>query len=255
MYKELVYGLNFSALGITGFDELIGGGVPRGVSVLILYNGDCSWDASVLLGIICVNLLEKGETVVCVTNDFPSESYLFRYAAEIAKKAIAENRLFYIDLFSASICDEDYDEPNVIVAPDTTNLSYILYHFHEIRNEKLESTCTDRPVVWCYDNLSTTFFIVGHDEKCLKFIWNSRRLIKKFGDIFFATMDIQMHDPKVVATAKNIFDIVIDLESIERKGRTVKYLKVTKNAGRPFESERRQYTFNPYEKTFTLKNS
>lgn len=252
--KKKKGGWIFIPISITGIDRILGT-IPTGVSVLILHTSECSWDANALLGITSVKTLERGGTVVFIANDFPSETYPWRYAAETSRKAIEENRLFYIDLFSATGSDTENKDPNVIITSESTNLSYILYHFHEVNNERLKRTNhSGKPVLWCYDNLSTTFFLVGHEEECLRFVWNVRRLIKKFGDIFLATMNIGMHDSKVIATAKNIFDVVIELESLENRGETVRYLRVTKNAGRPFRLERYQYTFDPFDRTFTIVN-
>ncbi|MHA1604233.1 MAG: hypothetical protein ACTSWF_06260, partial [Candidatus Freyarchaeota archaeon] len=60
--------------GINELDRLLSGGIPRGSAVLILCEGQNAQDASALLGIICLNLLERGETAILLTTDPPNET-------------------------------------------------------------------------------------------------------------------------------------------------------------------------------------
>ncbi|MEM1657607.1 MAG: V4R domain-containing protein [Candidatus Jordarchaeales archaeon] len=225
---------NLSSTGIAGLDFLCGGGIPRGSVVLILCDSGTSQDASALLGMLGLNLLERGETLILITTDPPSQTYPQLYAPEITGEAIKENRLFYIDLFSSSMGVSVPSNLNVEIVSKTNDLNHIMYVIRKFRNEKLKGIpYPEMKVTWIYNQFSTTIFSTGDPDKCLHFLWDIKSKIKLLNDLFFTSLNKEMHERSVVATAEHIADTVIELRSSEYKGIMKNFITVIKNAGLP----------------------
>nr|MDO8076197.1 V4R domain-containing protein [Candidatus Freyarchaeota archaeon] len=239
--------------GINELDRLLSGGIPRGSAVLILCEGQNAQDASALLGIICLNLLERGETAILLTTDPPNETYPQLYAPEVTSNALRENRLFYIDLFSSSMGVQTSEETNIVVVEKPHDLNHVFYHTSMFRDEKLKGIpAPGLKVSWIYHQLSTTIFTVGDPEKVLRFVWNLRSKIKTLRDVAYTVMNVDMHPKNVVETAKHIFDTVIELKTIEREGTPIKNLRVLKNAGLPCVTDLVPYSVDIRKRRFQL---
>ncbi len=242
-----------STTGIEELDRLLGGGIPRGSTALILCEGHNAQDASVLLGIICLNLLERGETVILLTTDPPNETYPQLYAPEVASNALKENRLFYIDLFSSSMGVQTSENSNIVVVEKPHDLNHVFYHTSMFRDEKLKGIpWPGLKVSWIYNQISTTIFTVGDPDKVLRFVWNLRSKIKTLRDVAYTVMNVDMHPQRVVETAKHIFDTVIELKTIETEGPAVKHLRVLKNAGLPCITDLMPYSVAIQKRRFQL---
>jgi predicted hydrocarbon binding protein/archaellum biogenesis ATPase FlaH len=245
--------LSLATTGIEELDRLLSGGIPRGSTVLILCEGQNAQDASALLGIISLNLLERGEIVILITTDPPTETYPQLYAPEIASNALRENRLFYIDLFSASMGVETSEGSNIVIVEKPHDLNHVFYHTSMFRDDKLKGIpAPGLKVSWVYHQLSTTIFTVGDPEKVLRFIWNLRSKIKILRDVMYTVMNVDMHPKMVVETAKHIFDTVIELKTVEKDGSLIRYLRVLKNAGLPCITDLVTYSVDIQNKQFRL---
>jgi len=245
--------LSLTTTGIEELDRLLSGGIPRGSTALILCGGQNAQDASALLGIISLNLLERGEIVILLTTDPPTETYPQLYAPEIASNALRENRLFYIDLFSASMGVETSEGSNIVVVEKPHDLNHVFYHTSMFRDDKLKGIpAPGLKVSWVYHQLSTTIFTVGDPEKVLRFIWNLRSKIKTLRDVAYTVMNVDMHPKMVVETAKHIFDTVIELKTVEKDGSLIKYLRVLKNAGLPCITDLVTYSVDIQNRQFRL---
>lgn len=245
--------LSLTTTGIEELDRLLSGGIPRGSTVLILCGGQNAQDASALLGIISLNILERGETVILITTDPPTETYPQLYAPEIASTALRENRLFYIDLFSSSMGVETSEGSNIVVVEKPHDLNHVFYHTSMFRDDKLKGIpAPGLKVSWIYHQLSTTIFTVGDPERVLKFIWNLRSKIKTLRDVMYTVMNVDMHPKMVAEAAKHIFDTVIELKTVERDGTLAKYLRVIKNAGLPCITDLVTYSVDIQHRQFRL---
>lgn len=239
--------------GIDELDRLLSGGIPRGSTALILCEGQNAQDASALLGIISLNLLERDENIILLSTDPPTETYPQLYAPNVTAKALRENRLFYIDLFSASMGVQTSEESNIVVVEKPHDLNHVFYHTSMFRDDKLKGIpAPGLKVSWIYHQLSTTIFTVGDSEKVLRFIWNLRSKIKTLRDVMYTVMNADMHPKTVVETAKHIFDTVIELKTIEKDGAQIKYLRVLKNTGLPCITDLVTYSVDVQNRNFRL---
>ena len=244
-----------ASTGIAELDKLLGGGVPRGSTVLILCEGQNAQEASALLGIICLNILERGENVILLTTDPPNETFPQLYAPEIAASALRENRLFYIDLFSSSMGVQTSENSNIVVVEKPHDLNHVFYHVSMFRDDKLKGIpAPGLKVSWIYNQLSTTIFTVGDPDKVLRFIWNFRSKIKTLRDVAYTVMNVEMHPKQVVETAKHIFDTVIELRTTEKDGTSIKHLRVLKNAGLPCVTDLVTYSVDIQSRKFLLSS-
>lgn len=226
---------NLASTGIAGLDFLCGGGIPRGSIVLVLCDSGTSQDASALLGMLGLNLLERGETLLLITTDPPSQTYPQLYAPEITREALRENRLFYIDLFSSSMGVAETSESNIEIVTRANDLNHIMYVLKKFRNEKLKGIpFPGMKVTWVYNQFSTTIFSTGDPDRCLHFLWDIKSKVKLLNDLFFTSLNREMHERSVVAAAEHIADTVIELKSVEAKGLTKNFITVIKNAGLPY---------------------
>ncbi|MEM3586702.1 MAG: V4R domain-containing protein [Candidatus Jordarchaeaceae archaeon] len=245
--------MSLTTTGIEELDRLLGGGIPRGSAVLILCGGQNAQDASALLGIISLKLLDNRENIILITTDPPMETYPQLYAPEIASTALKENRLFYIDLFSSSMGVETSEESNVVVVEKPHDLNHVFYHISMFRDDKLKGIpAPGLKVSWIYHQLSTTIFTVGEPERVLRFIWNFRSKVKTLRDVMYTVMNVDMHPKMVVETAKHIFDTVIELKTVEKNGTLMKYLRVIKNAGLPCITDLVTYSVDIQNRQFRL---
>lgn len=245
--------MSLTTTGIEELDRLLSGGIPRGSTALILCGGQNAQDASALLGIISLNLLERGEIVILITTDPPTETYPQLYAPEIASTAVKENRLFYIDLFSTSMGVGTSEGSNIVIVEKPHDLNHVFYHTSMFRDDKLKGIpAPGLKVSWVYHQLSTTIFTVGDPEKVLRFIWNLRSKIKILRDVVYTVMNVDMHPKMVVETAKHIFDTVIELKTVERDGSLIRYLRVLKNAGLPCITDLVTYSVDIQNRQFRL---
>ncbi|MGQ9721901.1 MAG: V4R domain-containing protein [Candidatus Jordarchaeum sp.] len=239
--------------GIEELDRLLSGGIPRGSTALILCEGQNAQDASALLGIISLNVLERGETVILLTTDPPNETYPQLYAPDITSAALRENRLFYIDLFSSSMGVQTSEDSNIVVVEKPHDLNHVFYHTSMFRDEKLkEIPWPGLKVSWIYNQLSTTIFTVGDPDKVLRFIWNLRSKIKTLRDVAYTVMNMDMHEKRVVETAKHIFDTVFELKTVEKEGISIKQLRVIKNAGLPCITDPVPYSVEMRKRKFLV---
>ncbi|MBS7250801.1 MAG: hypothetical protein KIH08_09485 [Candidatus Freyarchaeota archaeon] len=244
-----------ASTGIAELDKLLGGGVPRGSTVLILCEGQNAQEASALLGIICLNILERGENVILLTTDPPNETFPQLYAPEIAASALRENRLFYIDLFSSSMGVQTSENSNIVVVEKPHDLNHVFYHVSMFRDDKLKGIpAPGMKVSWIYNQLSTTIFTVSDPDKVLRFIWNFRSKIKTLRDVAYTVMNVEMHPKQVVETAKHIFDTVIELRTTEKDGTSIKHLRVLKNAGLPCVTDLVTYSVDIQSRKFLLSS-
>ncbi len=239
--------------GIDELDRLLSGGIPQGSTTLILCEGQNAQDASALLGIICLNILERQETVILLTTDPPNETYPQLYAPDVTSAALRENRLFYIDLFSSSMGVQTSEDSNIVVVEKPHDLNHVFYHTSMFRDEELKGIpWPGLKVSWIYNQLSTTIFTVGDPDKVLRFVWNLRSKIKTFRDIAYTVMNVDMHEKRVVETAKHIFDTVIELKTTEKDGTSLKELRVLKNAGLPCITDSVPYSVDIQKRRFLL---
>ncbi len=223
---------NLASTGIAGLDFLCGGGIPRGSVVLILCDSGTAQDASALLGMLSLNLLERGEAIILITTDPPSQTYPQLYAPEVTSAALRENRLFYIDLFSSYMGVAGTSESNIEIVARTNDLNHIMYVLKKFRDEKLKGIpFPGMKVTWIYNQFSTTIFSTGDPDRCLHFLWDIKSKVKLLNDLFFTSLNREMHERSVVATAEHIADTVIELRSSETKGITKSFITVIKNAG------------------------
>ncbi|MEM3562547.1 MAG: V4R domain-containing protein [Candidatus Jordarchaeaceae archaeon] len=244
-----------ASTGIAELDKLLGGGVPRGSTVLILCEGQNAQEASALLGIICLNILERGENVILLTTDPPNETFPQLYAPEIAASALRENRLFYIDLFSSSMGVQSSENSNIVVVEKPHDLNHVFYHVSMFRDDKLKGIpAPGLKVSWIYNQLSTTIFTVGDPDKVLRFIWNFRSKIKTLRDVAYTVMNVEMHPKQVVETAKHIFDTVIELRTTEKDGISIKHIRILKNAGLPCVTDLVTYSVDIQSRKFLLSS-
>ncbi len=246
---------NLVSTGVAGLDFLCGGGVPRGSLVLILCDSGTSQDASALLGMLGLNLLERGETLILITTDPPSQTYPQLYAPEVTREALRENRLFYVDLFSSSMGVAGTENSNVAVVAKTNDLNHIMYVLRRFRDEKLRGIpFPELKVTWIYNQFSTTIFSTEDPGKCLHFLWDIKSKVKLLNDLFFTSMNREMHESKVVATAEHIADTVIELKSVDAKGLSRRYITIVKNAGLPYVKIATPYTLRFREREVLIGN-
>ncbi|MFB0563038.1 MAG: V4R domain-containing protein [Candidatus Lokiarchaeia archaeon] len=239
--------------GIDELDRLLSGGIPRGSTTLILCEGQNAQDASALLGIISLNILEREETVILLTTDPPNETYPQLYAPDVTSAALRENRLFYIDLFSSSMGVQTSEDQNIVVVEKPHDLNHVFYHTSMFRDEELKGIpWPGLKVSWVYNQLSTTIFTVGDPDRVLRFVWNLRSKIKTFRDVAYTVMNMDMHEKRVVETAKHIFDTVIELKTTEKEGSPLKQLRVIKNAGLPCITDSVPYSVDIQKRRFLL---
>ncbi len=246
---------NLVSTGITGLDFLCGGGIPRGSVVLILCDSGTSQDASALLGILSLNLLERGESLLLITTDPPSQTYPQLYAPEVTREALRENRLFYIDLFSSSMGVAETADSNIEIVKRTNDLNHIMYVLKKFRDEKLRGIpYPGMKVTWVFNQFSTTIFSTGDPDRCLHFLWDVKSKVKLLNDMFFTSLNREMHERSIVATAEHIADTVIELKSVESSGFTKRFIAVIKNAGLPYVRVATPYTLKFRERKVLIGN-
>ena len=226
--------------GIKGLDKLLGGGIPRGTSILLLEEPGTK-GATFAMGILCYGL-KNGEYGQFISYDHPPD-LVRAIADDIGFDVIPyekEGKFQIIDGYTRVTGLRELPGSVEYVMDDLTDLSKVHRTFTLARASLGDEA--NNNLRFIHHTFSVLTLFAG-DPPVLKFLRHLTVSSKFLGDIGIFILNPRAHSPTTVSWAMDFVDVVIDL-SLEKGRKYRRLITIKKMSGVDYIMEP-----TPYELT------
>jgi KaiC/GvpD/RAD55 family RecA-like ATPase len=220
--------------GITGFDPLIQGGIPRGKSVLI--QASAGTEKNFFTSQFIKHGLEHNSNYIVTLAKMPPKIFQVQLKTLGLNTAIYEKngRLKIIDWYSWRKPEESEaakkESENIIKAPGELSKLWMAI-------ENAISSFSYSPTKSAVFNILTPALSIFEFEQVFNFIQELIALFKQKDITAIFVIEKEAHEPLEIAKLRVIFDGVIDIENEETDGKTTRKIRVLSMRGTDFDPE------------------
>ncbi len=207
--------------GVPGFDALIQGGIPQGAAVIVQGPAGVEKDA-ILLQFIGEGLKQGGSALV-VLSSVSTETFRkeLRAAGVEVDRAIAENRLKFVDWFSykeENVHEIEEEGPTYKASVDLANVGIAV-------SRAIASFPKDTELRAAVEVLSPALSFYEL-QNVYGFAQSTKAKLERFGFTSLFVLEKEMHDERTVSSIQQPFDGVIDIERIREGDKIVRKIAV-----------------------------
>ena len=215
--------------GIVGLDEALGGGVPRGTTVL-LYGPTGSGKSIFAQQFFYNGLVAGGVGVYLAISKHPDEimEHMLLFGWEV-KEFLKRRQLIFVDAYTRRIKSLLSHEEAPLVIHREALTSWDMGPVHQFREAVLSEVSkmpkTEHRSV--LDSLSSLLRVAPLQE-VISFVETVVAITRRYGSVHMLIMDEGIHEERIVNTIKHIVDGVIQFKSRERGSELERYLYIEK---------------------------
>jgi KaiC/GvpD/RAD55 family RecA-like ATPase len=218
--------------GISGFDPMIQGGLPRGKSILI--QASAGSEKNFFISHFIKHSLEHNSNLITVLAKIPPKIFKvqMKTLGLITDNYEKNDRLKIIDWYSWRKGDEEKIQESKSVILAEGDLSKLWMAF-----EKSMLNVSYSPTKCAVLNILTSALSIFDYEQVYNFI---QEMIEKFKEKDITALFLiekEEHDPLIIAKLRVLFDGVIEIESEEIEGKTTRKIRVLSMRGTDFDPE------------------
>ena len=215
---------------ISVLDELIGGGLPKPLTLGIL--GDSGSGKSVFCYQLTWNLLQQGFYVLYYATDESVDEVKDNMSAFSWDVTPYEEKgmLKFVDVFSKGMETIVRGKPEeVTISPDqVTKISFdFRWMVSEGKNFYLRAVA-GKDLLVIYDSLTTLFLSVEDPRKALQFVQHLKYASRVCKAIGVATLQLGVHDKEIENACRHYADGIIEMRCREEGGYLYRYLRIDK---------------------------
>ncbi|MHA1321773.1 MAG: V4R domain-containing protein [Candidatus Helarchaeota archaeon] len=224
-------GWKFDRFGIDALDNLLGGGIAPGSSILITSEHPATKKGAFTSYFTLEQLSRDKGRVFIVEYKYPPH-HIFDLPKIIAspsilRSAIQDRRFYVINCYGPVVYPNSFQYRDSVIDIDKPNdISKVKYLIDKARDE----LCTvDDTVRWIFDDITNMFITIADEGKSLRFFRQMFQQIKRYNDLGIFYLDRPAHSTQFVTALENMVDIIINLRVVEVSGIFVPHLRILKN--------------------------
>ncbi len=215
--------------GLDGLDELLGGGLAPGSSVLMISEGVGTRKRTFSYHFSYETLKNPNGHVFIVDYSIPAHNLIrFSRIFEYNKKAVEENRFKVINCYGLIKEQGQLSDYPIYDLQNPNDVSKLRFIIDKLRKEIDEN----HSVRWIFDDITSMTITIGQEEKVLRFlreIFHTLKAFGKEGDLGLFYIDRNSHSKMFVSGLENLVETVIHLNVKEISNVLVPHLRVMKN--------------------------
>ncbi|MHA1895222.1 MAG: ATPase domain-containing protein, partial [Candidatus Helarchaeota archaeon] len=214
--------------GLPDLDELLGGGVSPGSSILMVSEGVGTRKREFSHHFIDECLKKENGHVIIVDYSIPPHNLIKSIMATQILKDIDISRFSIINCYGAIRGKAEYNGYQIHDLENTNDVSKLRFIIDNIRKAIGEPT----KVRWVFDDITSMTITIGQEEKVLRFLREIFHVLKDYGEegdlgLFF--IDRKSHSQKFVSGLENLCETVIHLNVKNISNELLPHLRVIKN--------------------------
>ncbi|MBI4416741.1 MAG: hypothetical protein HY557_07145 [Euryarchaeota archaeon] len=207
--------------GVPGFDALVQGGLPKGAAVIV--QGPSGREKDAFLFQFVVEGLRKGGAALVVLSSVSPTTYQndLRVFGVDVDRAIAENRLKFVDWFSykeETVHDVEADGPTYKASIDLANVGIAI-------SRAIASLPRDLELRAAVEILSSALSIYDLPN-VYTLAQSTKAKLERFGFTSLFVVEKEMHDERTLSSLHQPFDGVVDIERLREGDAIVRKVAV-----------------------------